>query len=337
MTTFRAMSSRVGLLALLGVLLAGCGGITEKTEPTAAQAPAKLVFVKSKNSYAGSVYVASADGSSPKRLARGAFPAISPDGEWVAYATPALAELRLIPSGGGTFVQTTIDTRDLRDIKFSPDSRYVGVAGRDRLWINEVETGKTVRTGRGAIQGWSFSPDSKQVIYSRARLGDDYPAPAAIYKFDIKAKRSTRFDSGLNPLWTANGIVYDVFGDLTGGEALPRYELVKDKQALAPAPERDDLTSGLVPIAASADGTRVLTALEGQSRNTPYAVENGQARDLGDNDGFVPTGLSRDGAAVLGFTGLADPGNPHAVMELPWGGGPPKLLVRNASWARWNR
>jgi hypothetical protein len=51
----------------------------------------------------------------------------------------------------------------------------------------------------------------------------------------------------------------------------------------------------------------------------------------------VPTDLSRDGSAVLGFTGLADPTNPHAVMEIPWGGGPPKLLVRNAFWARWNR
>jgi hypothetical protein len=326
---------RTVLLLTVTMLLVACGG-APASERAAAQGTAKLVYVKGKKSYAGNVYVANADGSAPKRLAHGAFPAISPDGAWVAYATPKLAELRLIPSDGGTFVQTTVDTRELRDIQFSPDGKYVGVAGRDRLWINNIATGKTVRTGRGAIQGWSFSPDSTKAVYSRGKLDADQLETNRLYSFDIATRRSTRVASGVFPVWTAAGMVYDVVGDL--GDPYPHMDLVKDDQPLvANAPEPDDLTFGLVAVDASADGARVLASFEGQGRSEPYALENGQARALGANDGFVPTGLSRDGGSVLGYTGTADPANAHAIMTIPWEGGPPKLLVRNAFWARWNR
>ena len=320
---------RVGLILLIGLLVCACGG-----ERPAGAATPKLVYVKGRE-FAGSVYVANADGSKRRRLARGAFPAISPNGRWVAYVTPALAELRLISPKGGTFVQTSIDTRELRDAKFSPNSKLVGVAGRDRLWIHNVITGDTVKTPRGAIQGWSFSPDSKKVVFAKATVGSDYPAPSDLYSFDIAAKRSTRIGPGLNPVWTPGGIVYDRLAEMTTG-GFPHYELVRDGQPfVSNPPAADDLTSGLTPVAVSGD--RLLAVFEGQSRNTPYAVESGSARDLGEHDGLVPTGLSRDGTTVLGHTGLSDPTNPHDVVSLPWGGGAPTVIVKNAIWARWNR
>ena len=265
---------------------------------------------------------------------------MAPNGKWIAYVSSGADEVRLIPPSGGEFLQTTIDDEGLYGVKFSPNSKYVGVTSGDRLYVNEINTGETIKTPKGAVQGWSFAPDSKRLVYAKAKAGAEYPAASDLYVFDLSTHRSTRISTdrtSLNPLWTKQGIVYD---QVVGGkfELRLRNDTGGDIQVLVDTPPAtDDLTFGLSPVAASSDGRRILASLEGQSRSTPFAVEGGAARSLGENNGFVPTGLARDGSAVLGFTGLGDPGNPHDVLSLPWGGGAPTKLVANALWGRWNR
>lgn len=288
----------------------------------------RLVYVKGSASV-GTIYSAHADGSHQRKLKRGAYPALAPDGRWVAYVNADRDELRFVLPSGGEILQTTIDDRELFRPGFSPDAKKVGVTSSSRLYVNVVDTGETIRTPKGAVAGWSFSPDSKRVVYSRAK---------DLYVLDLSTKRSSRLTNGagaVNPLWTARGIVYDQVSD-AHFTLQRRNEVAGDVENLVdqgPAP--DALTSGLVPVAASRDGNRILAAFEGQSRHDPYAVEDLAARSLA--EGLTPTDLSRDGATVLASTGIGDPSDPSNVVTLPWGGGPPKVLVKNASWARWNR
>ena len=51
--------------------------------------------------------------------------------------------------------------------------------------------------------------------------------------------------------------------------------------------------------------------------------------------GLVAGGISRDGTRVIGATGGFDPGGRHNVVTLPFAGGKPKVLVRNAFAPTW--
>jgi hypothetical protein len=323
--------ARRGLFLTIALVLAACGS----TAPAAA-APSRLVYVKG-TAFLGTIYAARADGTHKKKLQRGAYPALSPNGRWIGYVSANRRELRLIPRSGGEFLQTTISDRDLFTVEFSPDSKLVGVTSPTRLYINDINTGETIKTARGRIAGWSFSPDSKQVVYAKAAVGSEYGSPSDLYVLDVAARKSSRLaTAGLNPLWTSAGVVHDRLGEISAG-GFPHFELVRDGQPLVSSPPAaDDLTSGLAPVDASSDGARVLASFEGQSRNDPYAVEGGSARLLTQAT-VSPTDLSRDGSTVLAYTGVGDPSDPANVVTIPWGGGQPKVLVRNATWARWNR
>ncbi len=48
-------------------------------------------------------------------------------------------------------------------------------------------------------------------------------------------------------------------------------------------------------------------------------------------------GLSADGRLVLAQTGGIDPSVPHAIVRIPFAGGPRTVLVRNATQPSWNR
>ena len=49
------------------------------------------------------------------------------------------------------------------------------------------------------------------------------------------------------------------------------------------------------------------------------------------------TALSRDGRTVLGWQGGFEPGPNHRVVSIPYAGGRPTVLVRNATEPDWDR
>jgi hypothetical protein len=102
------------------------------------------------------------------------------------------------------------------------------------------------------------------------------------------------------------------------------------------------LLSGPVPLELSADGSRLLAEFEGQDTSLGYTVEmrSGRVRALSRRleQGFVAADLSADGRTVLGTTGGPEPGGGrHDVATLPFRGGRPRVLVRNASMPHWSR
>jgi hypothetical protein len=53
--------------------------------------------------------------------------------------------------------------------------------------------------------------------------------------------------------------------------------------------------------------------------------------------GFVGARLSADGSTILGATGGYDPEGRHDVVVIPYAGGTPTLLARNAADPDWTR
>jgi hypothetical protein len=92
------------------------------------------------------------------------------------------------------------------------------------------------------------------------------------------------------------------------------------------------LQGGLVPIAWSADGSRLLAGQGGQDTWQAYAVDpvRGGAREISSN--VTPSALTPDGRFIIGdSTGGEDFGPDRAnVVRVPWAGGKAKVLLRNA-------
>jgi hypothetical protein len=103
----------------------------------------------------------------------------------------------------------------------------------------------------------------------------------------------------------------------------------------------DPLLQGLYPTAWSGNGKRLLAEFNGQ--DTSYAVtvnpRTGAQRPVtkAREQGFAGTGLSADGKSILGMTGGFEPGPGHDVLTIPYGGGRPGILAKNAFAPSWNR
>ena len=54
-------------------------------------------------------------------------------------------------------------------------------------------------------------------------------------------------------------------------------------------------------------------------------------------DGIVAYDLSADGTTILATTGGYDPGDPHDVVTIPYIGGRPTILARDAFSPDWTR
>jgi hypothetical protein len=320
-----------GRILLLASLIAAFAGT--------APAEARLVYVKG----AASIYSAGDDGSSPRRLATGVGPLISPNGRWVAYIRPGtLDEVRIVRATGG---RTRLLMRSTRvdALRFSADSTQVGAVLSARLAVHDIPTRTTFTAASGSIRGFSFSPDSKSVVWARAPLRSPLDAPSDLWKIEFDAGprvRLTRDRRSLNPLWTPQGIVFDKQTPRSGDQ--PAYDLFEINadgggQRRVTTTAVPQFMSGLVPLQRSPDGTRLLAGFVGQERNEAYAVDmtTGATRSFG--AGLAPGGLARDATTVLLQTGGLNPADRHDVVAVPWQGGVPTVLVRRASSPRWTR
>lgn len=318
-----------------------------------APAEAKLVYVKRPETASPVVYVAKDNGKDPRRLGIGRAPAISPDGQWVAFVT--------VPTGGSrmeTVVLQKLEAGSQRlvmrsssfdSLRFSPDSKKLGaVAAGKRVRVYDIANDALHVVVTGNIRGYSFSPDSEQIVYGKA-VKDTLQAASDLYTVPALGGKETRLTEDRNavqPVWGPNEIVFDRFKRRRGDA--PAYNL----WALDPAaPETlrrltkltiPRLTSGLVPLEMSADGKRLLAAFTGQDVEVGFTVAtaNGKTRALSQDfeTGTVGFDLSADGRTILAHTGGPDPGAAHDVVTVPYArGGKPKVIVEDAAYPDWTR
>lgn len=331
--------------------------------PAAAQAT--LAYVR--NPANPTVFTANDDGSGAKKLVAGSNPHVSPDGKIVALlhqgASPkSTPEMVLAPADGSA--PPTVLAKGWRFpevFAWSPDSQLVVAVlgpelGKQRLVLIDTVTGAQRTIAQGFFNGVSFSPDGGQLVYAKAGA-EAFPPRSDLFRIEVlppgavsvKAvvpQRLTKDHNSSSPLWGPQKIVFVKTVDGKKRKYGPKNELYlvnpngKGVKRLTHT-KVDPLLQGLTPTDWSASGNRLLAEFGGQ--DTSYAVrvnpKTGAQKPIGKagEQGFVGTALSGDGKLVLGFEGGFDPGNNHDVVTVPYAGGKPKLLVKNASEPDWSR
>ncbi len=329
-----------------------------------AMAHATLVF--SRSPFNPSVWSAADDGSGARKLATGSNPRVSPDGQIVAFlhqgkGRSSQPELMLVPADGSAPVSRLVTGwREASTFAWSPDSASIVAVlgpelGAKRLVLIDTVTGAQQTIARGSFSGVSFAPEGGQLVYSSA-ASESFPPRSDVYRYDVpmgqplrvaQPVRLTSDQRSLDPLWGPNNKI--VFVKQLGAKQR-KYGPKNELYLMNPVGKQvrrlthtnvGPLLQGLYPTQWSANGKRLLAQFNGQ--DTTYAVtvnpQTGAQRPLieATEQGFAGTALSADGKLVLGATGGFEPGPGHNVATVPYGGGKPKVLAKNAFEPGWSR
>ena len=203
----------------------------------------------------------------------------------------------------------------------------------------DIASGKQKVVASGFFNGFSFSPDSREIAFSRTK--SSFSLNGNIFRVGVnggKPRPVTRDNRSTDPLWGPTGrIVFDKVrnlksmfgpkGDLYVTDTEGKHAKRLTHTKIAP------LLFGVSPVDWSADGSRLLGEFGGQ--DTSYAVtvnpRTGAERKVVPGDieiGFDGAALSKDGKFVLGVTAGAEP-NPNQKIEvIPYGGGKKQVLTR---------
>ena len=285
------------------------------------------------------VVIARNDGSDRRVLAAGVSSLISPDSSRVAVTAfrPAKGTfaLELFSATGGA---PGVSIPNLSRAVWSPDStKLVTDDSTDhRLRVIDAGTGTMTTLATGTFDGVSFSPDSSQVAYVQRptggfRLGGDLKVT------DLATGTTRVLRHGVSrALWGPDMIAFSTVArrrhyDLLNVAAVrPDGSGYRQLTHVHPT----SIFFGLVPLAWSADGTRLLTTVwgsDGYWLNT-YGVDavHGGSRLIA--RGVEATALSRDGRYIIGQTGDAECcGYAHTnIVRVPWNGGRQRVLLRHA-------
>jgi Tol biopolymer transport system component len=305
-----------------------------------------------------SVWVAAAGGQNARRLGTGDGPLISPNGEMIAATDigskgPALS---LYPASGATATgYFDIATANPSALAWSPDSRYLAVAltGDDApsvsgygLAIIDTETGTERTVATGPIYGASFAPGASDTLaYARA---SSLSATASTNIYTVAAdgtgtKEITSDGRSADPVWGSRGIAFDHEKLRKGYAPLDQIWMMQPngsgrRQITHTAVGR--LVAGLVPLAFSADGTRLAAEFEGEDTSIAYSVSvlTGHATELKVGTKAVTAwGISPDGRSILiAVGGFEEPPNRGEIETIPFSGGHPSLLIAHGNFPSWS-
>jgi Tol biopolymer transport system component len=276
---------------------------------------------------------------------------VSPDGRFVAYVDPYDEELRL--SLRDLETGTTRDLGPTAALAWSLDGRTLATSNRRHLALVDAESGASRKVAQGGVWFASFSPDGKAIVFSEGyalesnllvlRLSDGHVSELA-----------TRGD---HPVWGTSWIAFarwDIDDQLEKdyGAVSTLYLIRPDGSGLrqltideetAGQGKDDFLRYGLVPLAFSADGKRLLAKVSmelGPMELVTFAVPRGPGRkltDAEDKGAIWAADLSADGTQILFEDGALDDEADHAIFTMSFEGGKRHLLISNATQASWAR
>ena len=301
------------------------------------------------------VYIAENNGKGAKSIGAGRNSRISPDGETVIYEreTKQGSEMRLYSVAVKKGERLLNPWTESFVFAWSPDSTKIAALtgplnGAQTLLVIDTTTMKRTKIATGYFNGVSFSPTSEEIVYGVAPTFA-YPPKSTLYRegIDGTGKVALSHDNiSAYPLWGPKGQI--VFARQLGaksrkyGPANQLFVMNEDGEQISQVTHTkvNALAQGLVPIAFSANGARLLTEFGGQDQGYGVAVSlvTGGEKKLTDDPetGFQGAALTADGSTILGTTGLGfGPSHPK-VVTMPWGGGPEKLLVAGAYFPSWS-
>lgn len=333
------------LLATAALVVApalGASGAASGAAPYAIKPATGLIaFVRDTTTSPATVWVASPTGSHARELGPGELPAASPDGAIVAVARSAGGAVLLYSSSGKllhkfvTATGTPSPGNGLTPFAWSPDSRYLavqvastalnGVTGAG-LAVIDTTAGTYKLIAKGIIDGASFAVDgTDRIVYGAAPTLSD-SAPANLFTINPDGSARTQISSdgrSLDPIWGAGGIAFDR-ERLRGPDAAPAYQvwlLSGTRTRQLTNMSIPVLVDGLVPIAFSASGNRMIAEYEGEDTNFAWTIQLSPLR-VRQVPGLVQGGgISRSGNSLLIDRGAFEqPDSDGTVESVPFSG-----------------
>jgi hypothetical protein len=302
------------------------------------------------------VYYSKDNGKGGKKIGPGYNSHVSPNGEWVEYerSTTNGVEMRVFSVAVGKSERLLNPLQEGYEVAWSPDSTMIAAQtgplnGPFNLLVINVESLKRSKVATGFFNGFSFSPESDELVYGVAP-NLNYPPKSTIYKVGIDGTGRVKLSPdkmSMDPLWAPNGQI--VFTrqmpskNRPYGPANQIFVMNEEGQRISQVSRTkvDPLAEGLSPIAISENSSRLLTEFGGQDQGYGVCLSlvTGSEKNLSPGNpetGFQAAGISPDGTTVLGSEGLGFGGNPHPkVVTKPWNGGKSKVLVKEAYAPSW--
>jgi hypothetical protein len=344
-----------------GALTSSAGAAVSQAPPTAQ--PSTIAYVTETAKTPPVVWTIRSDGSQKTRLGPGTSPLVSPSGAQVAVGLfgtspnetgPAIAIYST--SGAAPLTYLNLKTENATPLAFSPDGRYLALdvqstaihngAKLSGVAIVDLQANTLTVIAHGQPYGASFAPNgSDELVYGLAPA-QTLSAPVNVFRSKADGTGTvalTRDGRSLFPVWGPGAIAYD--RERLRRNDAPIYQIWLRSPTSSSTRRLTNihvrtLVSGLVPLAFSADGSRLLTQFVGQDTSEAWTVlvPSGRARRLTVNRRSVQAaGLSADGSTVLvdegGFLGPASEGRTATVR---FAGGRSTVLVAHGSQASWN-
>jgi dipeptidyl aminopeptidase/acylaminoacyl peptidase len=295
---------------------------------------------KEANDYRSAIWVAPLDGSEEPRAftageKRDATPRWSPDGRWLAFVSNRedgkLAQLYVIPAGGGESRKLTDLKESVESVVWSPDSTRLAITARDRDEAYEEEDEKKRAPRR-----------FKRVFYKLDSVGWTGDRRKHVWIVDLDGGETRRLTEGdyedERPAWTPDGkrIVFSgLRGERWDTELIARLYVV-DADAGEPEQLTGDGASYDQPSFAP-DG-RLAYHYTLEDGTHPHHTQIGVMDALGGDGKLLTTSLDRqcgpyppirepvwDGDRVV--FGVEDGGNLHLYSVPADGSGEPEPLV----------
>ena len=328
----------------------------------AAASPVRIAFEREAESHGRSfttIWVADGHGGNQRDLGRGLQALISPNGRLVAAwgpETDGVTEtdgIAIYSTDGGhpqRFFQGVMVEQLLA---WSPDSRYLAVyvepaqAPTAGLYVIDLANGQTTFIASGTQPAASFAPGRPdRMTYSistPARLG--WVSNVFTTSPEGTGTRQLTHDGlSTNPVWGSHWIAFARMhrtSESSSQEYQSQIWLMRQTGASARSLTRIRLAPsdpGMIPFWWSGNGHRLIGELQatddaGNSYWTISAPSGRSTRIVFQDTYPVASGISRDGASVL-LT--YDRGDASFVGTIPFAGGSPTMLIKNALAIGWN-
>jgi hypothetical protein len=366
---FAPVATRRTLLATVAVFLSLCAAsaASEATSGAASEPmQPRLAYLTETATSVGKVWIASANGTERKLLGVGQQPLLAPDGQLVAVSLfgtidgvqetgPAIG---LYPASGAPIVDyLKLEEGIATPLAWSQDSAYlavymqstktVGVADGSSLDVIDTTTGTVTTIAKGAIYGASFAHNGSDTLVFGLSHSESLTVGVNLYESEPDGAGLHRLTSdghSLNPVW---GPRYIAFDHEHARKLSPEDQIWLDTPSGVLARKLthiplSPLVQGLVPLAFSVEGEKLLAAFEGEDTTGAYAVNvaNGRVHQIegAHGESVMGAGISSDGRTLLIDEGSFEAPPSHGrISTIRFAGGRPRVLVKHASQASWDR
>lgn len=359
------MTSAVFLSLLVGSAAGEMvsGAAAEVAVPDLTPEPPRLTYLTETATSTPKVWIAAANGSDAKLLGPGQQPLLAPNGQSVAVSlfgsTPDSEHgpsIGIYPVSGAPIADyLSLETATATPVAWSPDSRYLAVerqsngttniAAGSGLDVIDTQTGTVTPIAAGTIYGASFARDGSDRLVFGLSHSESFAGGVNLYTSEAggaSVHRITGDGRSLNPLWGPTYVAYDREHNR---HLSPEYQIWLATPAGAPVRRLThiavgSLVQGLVPLAFSSNGSRLLAEFEGQDTSGAYTVNvaSGRARSVTVHGQMVQgAGLSSDGGTLLLDVGSFEQPPSHGrIVTVPFAGGHATVRVAHGSQASWN-